>query len=342
MPAVSILVPIYKVPEKQLRDCIESCINQTLKDIEIVLVDDGSPDNCGEICDQYAFNDKRIKVIHKTNGGLSAARNTAFFSASGEYITFLDGDDFLENNACELAFKSAKENNVDVVFWDQYVEFPNKTEMPSPFGNSSCLYRGEECKNLQLKVLDFEGKIATAYCKLIKTDFLAKYNIIHVNELRQGAEGLVFNISLFEHVKSAYYLNKPLLHYVHSVNSISHSSTEENNYLVLKCFEYIMDFINNSDNKDVLREALYTRMLYVICTTAISGYFNPDSSLTKKEKIKGFQKYMQEPLVAYSFKHAKRSTLDQKRKVLLLCIKLRQYCIISLLAKMRRRQMMNQ
>lgn len=86
--------------------CIESLINQTLKDIEIVLVDDGSPDSCGLICDEYAKQDNRIKVIHKSNEGLAAARNTAFDQSTGESIMFLDGDDYLETNACEIAYKA--------------------------------------------------------------------------------------------------------------------------------------------------------------------------------------------------------------------------------------------
>lgn len=106
-PRVSILIPVYKVPDKYLKNCLKSCTNQTLKDIEIILVDDGSPGHCGAICDEYALHDTRIKVIHKKNEGLAAARNTAFDAAAGEYITFLDGDDYLEENACETAYNIA-------------------------------------------------------------------------------------------------------------------------------------------------------------------------------------------------------------------------------------------
>ena len=97
VPKVSIIVPVYKV-EKYLRKCIDSIINQTLKDIEIILVDDGSPDNCGKICDEYAAKDTRIKVIHKENGGLSSARNAGMEVAEGEYIGFVDSDDWIESD----------------------------------------------------------------------------------------------------------------------------------------------------------------------------------------------------------------------------------------------------
>ena len=90
---VSIVIPVYKV-EEYLCQCVDTAINQTYTDLEIILVDDGSPDNCPKICDDYALTDKRIKVIHKKNGGLSDARNIGMENVNGKYIIFLDGDDF--------------------------------------------------------------------------------------------------------------------------------------------------------------------------------------------------------------------------------------------------------
>lgn len=94
-PLISVIVPIYKV-EKYLQKCVQSIINQTYKNLEIILVDDGSPDNCGIICDKLAERDDRIRVIHKKNGGLSSARNAGIEIANGEYIGFVDSDDYIE------------------------------------------------------------------------------------------------------------------------------------------------------------------------------------------------------------------------------------------------------
>ena len=106
---VSIIIPVYNA-EEYLEQCIDSITGQTYQYIEVILVDDGSPDKCGDICDEYAEKDARIKVIHKENEGLAAARNTAFDNSTGECITFLDGDDYLEYNACEIAYKTLSEN----------------------------------------------------------------------------------------------------------------------------------------------------------------------------------------------------------------------------------------
>ena len=119
-PLVSIVVPIYKVPEKYLRQCVESCINQTLHDLEIILVDDGSPDKCGEICDEYAKQDERVKVWHKENGGVSSARQVGLNNAVGEYIIHADPDDWVNANMLEEMYGMAKDREADIVLADFY------------------------------------------------------------------------------------------------------------------------------------------------------------------------------------------------------------------------------
>ena len=113
MECVSVIVPVYNV-EKYIVECVESIRNQTYENLEIILVDDGSPDRCPEICDNYAAIDKRIKVIHKINGGLSSARNVGIKQASGEYITFVDSDDILHNFMIECMMSIIRIKNADM------------------------------------------------------------------------------------------------------------------------------------------------------------------------------------------------------------------------------------
>lgn len=117
MPLVSIVIPVYRV-EEDLRRCLDSVICQTLADIEIILVDDGSPDECPRICDDYACKDSRIKVIHKQNGGLSDARNYGLEHASGNYVMFVDSDDYIERDGCEKLHDAALATGVDIVLGD--------------------------------------------------------------------------------------------------------------------------------------------------------------------------------------------------------------------------------
>lgn len=130
---ISVIIPIYKV-ELYIDKCVESVLNQTWKNIEVILVDDGSPDKCGLMCDEYAKKDKRIKVIHKDNGGLSDARNAGMEVATGDYIGFVDSDDWIDENFYEQLMDKIKKTGADIVtagvkkVWED-----GKTEVMTPF-----------------------------------------------------------------------------------------------------------------------------------------------------------------------------------------------------------------
>ena len=112
---VSIILPIYNV-EKYLDRCVDSLLNQTLKDIEIIMVDDGSPDNCPQMCDEYAKKDRRVKVVHKKNGGLGFARNSGLDIANGEYVAFVDSDDYVGLDMYKTLYDRAEVDKCDAVF----------------------------------------------------------------------------------------------------------------------------------------------------------------------------------------------------------------------------------
>ena len=114
---ISVIIPVYNV-EEYLRECVDSVLNQTYKDSEIILVDDGSTDSSGEICDEYVEKDERISVIHQKNGGLSDARNTGLANANGKYIYFLDSDDYIAPNALETLYRVAEKESSEIVFFD--------------------------------------------------------------------------------------------------------------------------------------------------------------------------------------------------------------------------------
>lgn len=114
---ISVIIPVYNV-EEYLRECVDSVINQIYKNTEIILVDDGSTDSSGEICDEYVERDERVSVIHQKNGGLSAARNTGLANAGGKYIYFLDSDDYIAPNALDALYGIAEKDNSEVVFFD--------------------------------------------------------------------------------------------------------------------------------------------------------------------------------------------------------------------------------
>lgn len=142
-PLISIIVPCYKV-EKYLPKCIESIICQTYTNIEIILVDDGSPDNCGKICDDYADKDLRIKVIHKTNGGLSDARNIAIDNTAGEYIVFVDSDDYVAPTHIEELYNMILRHQAEISINTFTTFYEGKAPLPHPKSPKEYVYTGLE------------------------------------------------------------------------------------------------------------------------------------------------------------------------------------------------------
>lgn len=338
-PLISIIVPIYKVPEAQLRCCVNSLILQTLTNIEIILIDDGSPDDCGKICDEYAANDGRIKVLHKVNGGLAAARNSGFDASLGKTIMFVDGDDWIERDTCELVYNAYRKSNAELVMFDQIRDFGRKSFIVKSFDSESKLIEGDDCLLLRKKMFDFSGNISMAFQKLIDSDFLRKHQIRHVDSLKQGMEGFVFNIQLFRYLTSAYYLQKPLYHYIYNSQSITHTPSEKNYFLINECLEWMDRYIQENSMGDNVRDCFLNRTLYVLCNTAISCYFNPSLHCSYKERGEKMHKYTQLRIMNQALKSAPRKSLGIQRIWILFFLQNRMYFPLFVLGKIRKYQL---
>lgn len=255
---ISVVVPIYKV-ENYLKKAINSIINQTYKNIEIILVDDGSPDNCGNICDEYSKKDNRIKVIHKKNGGLSDARNVGVEIAKGEYILFIDSDDWIENNMIEELYKNIKYNNCDISICEFIEEDSNgKIIKSKKYDKEIIVFNNKEA----LKDLIIQKNITNhAWNKLYKRSLFddIKY------PKGQLMEDISTTYKLFEKSNRIVYQNIPLYHYIQRNTSILGNITEKrindqekaiferNQYLINK-YPEMCDILNldNIENVKVL------------------------------------------------------------------------------------------
>lgn len=214
-PLVSISVPIYKT-EKDLRRCVESLLNQTLRDIEIILVDDGSPDNCGIICDEYAAKDARIKVIHKENGGSSSARKEGLKHCTGIYYTVCDSDDWVEPTMYEELYQRAVETNADIVACDYYSEYGNGKQVRS----ASYTYTTQEqyIEDLMLRTTS-----VNTWSKLFRRDMIRDLGIDYTEGVNLGEDGLFLFKTLLAPQKIAT-LPRALYHYQRDMNSASYTN----------------------------------------------------------------------------------------------------------------------
>ena len=181
-PKISIIVPVYKV-EPYIHKCVDSILNQTFKDFELILVDDGSPDNCGKICDEYAKKDNRIKVIHKENGGQATARNAALDIAKGAYIGFVDSDDYIEPDMYELLYSMCIENNCDIANCSSTIYFKNRVQVNG--GHNLMIHDTKEAMKVATEGLLYDECLWT---KLIKKELF--------NELRIP-EGIAYEDTAF-------------------------------------------------------------------------------------------------------------------------------------------------
>ncbi len=155
-PLISVIIPIYNV-ESYLRECIDSVLIQTYKNLEIILVDDGSPDKCGEMCDEYKYQDSRIIVIHKENGGLSSARNAALDICKGKYISFIDSDDYVSPFFIEILYKGICFNDADIATIIGSEEFLVDSNQRPDLATSSEDYRVEDIeKNIAIEKLCYQ------------------------------------------------------------------------------------------------------------------------------------------------------------------------------------------
>ena len=189
-PKVSIIIPVYNTPENLLRDCLESAKNQTLEDIEIICVDDGSTNGSEKILDEYANSDPRFKIVHQENGGLSVARNTGIELAKGEFIKFLDSDDMIYKTAAEKSYDVAKKYDADIVRYSCEDVEKGKTE--KWLANYDKLeFINDPSYNI-FKIYIY-NKIITAWGGLYKNKFLKDNNLKFCESIKSWFEDSCFN-----------------------------------------------------------------------------------------------------------------------------------------------------
>jgi len=281
MPLISIIVPVYKV-EKYLCRCIDSILAQTFADFECILIDDGSPDGCPAICEDYAAKDSRIVVIHQKNAGVSAARNAGLDIAKGKWIGFVDGDDFCDDDMFQLLYENAVKHNSDV---------------------SICGYKvmtdGENAKrvnrNYKLQILNKESAILGIFLqgdgyfggfswnKLIKSDLFFKTKLRYDTKTLYMQDVLLF-YELFKHIKKAVYSSVPCYNYVcNSQSTTNQFGLTEKAKTAFAAIERIISLENCTKIKEAVILARIT-FAYNLCKHYImqKDYANDDFLLLKK------------------------------------------------------------
>lgn len=220
---ISVIVPVYNV-EKYLSRCIDSIINQTYLDIEVLLIDDGSTDSSGKICDEYAKKDNRIRVFHLENGGVSLARNYGIDKSNGDFICFVDSDDWLEKNALEEMLSFIKEQGVELGIFSFRSEF-GKTHKDYFIDELSCTPKElfQNANNLK----SFNGLVCSPCNKLYKSKIIKDNNLSFNNKIKFG-EDFIFNSYYLRYCKNLASKNLAYYHYDNTIESSGVKKVYEN------------------------------------------------------------------------------------------------------------------
>lgn len=283
---ISIIIPVYNRINK-LSASVKSVLKQTYKDIEIILVDDGSTDGSSELCDKLAFEDDRIKVIHQNNQGVAVARNTGILKASGDYIGFVDSDDLIEPQMYETMYKNLVENSVDLVVCGSKIGQYNKnTKLISNNINYHFdqLIIGRENILTEILKLLTGSLMNPVWNKLYKVENIKKYNIKFPKNIPLG-EDLLFNLQYYKTIESIKFLSECLYIYIIDEKDGTLARYYENKFVYMNSqYKGVIDYVSNVEEDSPQHQKqidfLYIKWIY----SCFIDLFCDNCLLNKKDK----------------------------------------------------------
>lgn len=338
-PFVSIVIPVYKIKEEYLRTCFESLLSQDMDGFQVIAVDDGSPDNCGAICDEYAAKDKRITVIHQKNSGVSVARNNGIKATNTEWITFVDPDDWVEANHISTLYQAQQNTNADVILFDYIQEFAGR-KITKHLMENSCMLDDEWVHNYRLALFNYlrvNGKPVVyetnvLWNKMYRTKILKNNNLWFEPEARRGQD-LIFNAECFQITNCFYYVRAALYHYRYIQESVTNRFNPKIQYyneIAFQCHERIIKEYNLQKE---YQEAYYARVVTRMYSCMNLYYFHPDNKMGRKEVYQELDKTLNKYPYNVAIKKVDWSLLSFTQKVFVFFLKQRQYIVLRGLIK---------
>ena len=318
---ISVIVPIYKV-EKYIRRCIESLIAQPLSDFEIILVDDGSPDGCPAICDEYAASDSRIKVVHKQNGGLVSARKAGLDAAGGDYIGFVDGDDWIEPFMFEKMQAVVNEHRPDMVLSEFFCDFYDRSQISTQDFNEG-FYSKEQLISEMYPLMLFNGTYfnfgvsPSCWSKIYKRELLER-NLSFVDNRTRMGEDAAFTYPCLLDAQSVFCIKTPMYHYRITNQSMSKAYDEHLHEIIMFSYERLKE--KNKGSRFDISSQLDYYLLYMV-NFLIRNEAKQDNKKAKKEKDRVIRELVDNPDVGGAVKSVSMDLLPLHTKMLVTALK---------------------
>lgn len=295
---ITIIIPVYNAAQ-YLRQCLDSVINQTYSNLEIIVVDDKSTDHSEEIIQEYESKDSRILFIKKqVNEGVSFARNAALEHATGDYYVFVDGDDWIELDTCERAMKTAKEYSADIVMWSYVREMESESREKIIFENDIVFEQNAVREKLYRRMIGLYGEelahpenadaLCTVWGKLYRRNTISERNITFydIREIGTYEDGL-FNLEVFSNVEKAVFINRPMYHYRRNINtSLSTAYNPELQNQWNRLFELLQQHMTNHRLDASFQKAWDNR---IVLSLIVLGINELERSVSVSKKMKGIK-----------------------------------------------------
>ena len=327
MIKISIIIPVYNVPLDYLRTCLDSLISQSMQECEFIVVSDGAPEAERSICDEYANKDSRFKFFRREHAGVSATRNFGIEHAQGEYITFVDSDDWIARDTCSKVYAIAKENDSDFVFWDLNFFHNNEISSTTSFSKANlAILNSNELNLFKQRTIHAYAKEslvpALTPCKIIRSSLIKNINLKYNEDLNYG-EDRVFNFTLMKNSLRVSYLHESL--YFYRIHSLSATQKYQENYLAnaIKYISQLDKLSCNSFNKELGNE------FWEAYTIAWQRYYmNSENSLSFFERMADLSSLLKQPFCSKKIQDATYENLNIISSIELFLMKRRIYTII--------------
>lgn len=334
----SIIIPVYNTKSSDLQRSVNSALCQTCRNIEIIIIDDGSNAEVADECDKLAQSDRRIRVIHQVNSGLSSARNRGVRAALGKWIMFLDSDDWLTNDTIERSVESGDRNDVQLVMsaWvKEYGSHSERFELPY---NVEVVFGRKECRELLSGLFDWDSRYHDITGKLFRRGFLEDNNLYHDADVKMGSESLLFNLKVFNKLERASYIPIDTYHYELNDGSISTCYSDAYYEGLITSYVKAKSMVSGYEDHEALEVALRRHIPNVVAAMTVGCLFAPDSSLKWKDACEKAISFRDEMLNICECRSFDYSACSLTRKLVCRALDLRAFILIKLVAFVRFKQ----
>lgn len=352
-PFFSIIVPVYKIKKEFLEQCVQSILRQSFSDLELILVEDGSPDDCGKYCDVYAEQDARIRVIHQKNQGVSVARNNGIAAATGQWILFVDSDDWIELDACQKLYAQIQETDAEIIEFAMYKNYTDR-QVKMTLYKEGTVYSAEDPEvklflyRRGIQPLNFAKNSLVAYTsyycwnKAYRTGFLQDNDIIFPAGI-PFSEDKMFYLRCLQKVRRIVCFGEHLYHYRQNTGSVTYKYSDTIDKDRLNLVALLDPLVQAFEEElsaelphagELLRKDLAHFIVLTATATVTRKFYHRNWPYQKSQRWKMCKQYLSTPVIQNAIRNTRISEVTPKNALRLWLVKHRLYLMFSLLVKL--------